>query len=84
MAVGSPRQNSTGGAGGCLMTCHTVSADGSTLVSGGGVYAGSYNLKTDMPMHSLGGTWDVRSPNTGGTVVTALIPLPRMLVVDPT
>ena len=33
---------------------------------------------------ALGGTWDVRSPNTGGTVVTALIPLPRMLVVDPT
>ena len=33
---------------------------------------------------ALGGTWDVRSPNTGGTVVTALIPLPRMLVVEPT
>jgi signal transduction histidine kinase len=33
---------------------------------------------------ALGGTWDVRSPNTGGTVVTALIPLPRMLIVEPT
>src|SRR5262249_54798171 len=25
----------------CLMTCHTVSADGSTLVSGGGTFGGS-------------------------------------------
>jgi len=28
---------------------------------------------------ALGGTWEVRSPSTGGTVVTAVIPLPRML-----
>jgi signal transduction histidine kinase len=28
---------------------------------------------------ALGGSWDVRSPAGGGTVVTALIPLPRML-----
>jgi signal transduction histidine kinase len=28
---------------------------------------------------ALGGSWDVRSPGGGGTVVTALIPLPRML-----
>jgi signal transduction histidine kinase len=28
---------------------------------------------------ALGGSWDVRSPNKGGTVVTVLIPLPRML-----
>jgi hypothetical protein len=52
----------------CLMTCHTVSADGSTLVSGGGTYAGSYNLATDQPTHSLGGTWG-SDPNTAGTPV---------------
>jgi hypothetical protein len=52
----------------CLMTCHAVSADGSTLVSGGGVYAGSYDLKTDMPVHSLGGTWGI-DPNAAGQPV---------------
>jgi len=31
---------------------------------------------------ALGGSWDVRSPGDGGTVVTALIPLPRMLVTE--
>jgi signal transduction histidine kinase len=29
---------------------------------------------------ALGGKWQVQSPTCGGTVVTALIPLPRMLV----
>jgi len=29
---------------------------------------------------ALGGSWQVDSPSSGGTVVTALIPLPRMLV----
>ncbi len=28
---------------------------------------------------ALGGSWDVRSPSSGGTIVTAVIPLPRML-----
>jgi signal transduction histidine kinase len=32
---------------------------------------------------ALGGTWEVRSPSTGGTIVTALIPLPRMLLTEP-
>ncbi len=59
------QQNGTSGSGGCLMTCHTVSADGSTLVSGGGVYAGSYDLLTDQPLHSLGGTWGI-NPNAAG------------------
>ena len=31
---------------------------------------------------ALGGNWDVRSAATGGTIVTALIPLPRMLLVE--
>jgi signal transduction histidine kinase len=30
----------------------------------------------------LGGTWDIRTPATGGTVVTARIPLSRMLVPE--
>jgi hypothetical protein len=52
----------------CLMTCHTVSADGSTLVSGGGTFGGSYDLKTGEPTHSLGGTWGY-DPNTAGVPV---------------
>jgi signal transduction histidine kinase len=32
---------------------------------------------------ALGGSWDVRSPGGGGTVVTALIPLQRMLATEP-
>jgi hypothetical protein len=52
----------------CLMTCHTVSADGSTIVSGGGTYAGSYNLQTGQPILSLGGTWGY-DPNTAGQPV---------------
>ena len=41
----------------CLMTCHTVSADGTTLVSGGGSFGGSYSLLSKTPIHSLGGVW---------------------------
>jgi hypothetical protein len=41
----------------CLMTCHTVSADGSTIISGGGTYGGSYDLKSSQPVHYTGGTW---------------------------
>lgn len=55
---------------GCLMTCHTVSADGSTLISGGGVFGGSYNLLTSTPTYSLGGTWGPTSgaPNDSSVV----------------
>jgi signal transduction histidine kinase len=31
---------------------------------------------------ALGGTWEVRSPSTGGTIVVAKIPLPRMLLSE--
>jgi signal transduction histidine kinase len=30
----------------------------------------------------LGGVWDVRTPSSGGTVVTAVIPLSRMLMPE--
>jgi signal transduction histidine kinase len=30
----------------------------------------------------LGGVWDIRTPSTGGTVVTAVIPLNRMLMPE--
>jgi hypothetical protein len=52
----------------CLMTCHTVSADGSTLVSGGGTYAGSYDLGGNKRILSLGGTWGI-DPNAAGQPV---------------
>jgi signal transduction histidine kinase len=32
---------------------------------------------------ALGGSWEVKSPGSGGTIVTAQIPLPRMLAVEP-
>jgi hypothetical protein len=50
------------------MTCHTVSADGSTIVSGGGTFGGSYDLGTGQPLHSLGGTWGY-NPNTANVPV---------------
>jgi hypothetical protein len=40
---------------GCTMTCHTVSADGSTLVSGGDTLGGSYDLLKNQPIHDIGG-----------------------------
>jgi hypothetical protein len=43
------------GPGGCTMTCHTVSADGSTIVSGGDVFGGSYDLLTNKVIHDVGG-----------------------------
>ena len=55
----------------CLMTCHTVSADGSTIVSGGGTFGGSYNLLTGQPTYYTGGTW---GPVTNGTNVRWMMP----------
>jgi hypothetical protein len=54
----------------CLMTCHTVSADGSTLISGGGAFGGSYDLKTGQPLVSLGGTW---GPTAGGANSSSVV-----------
>ena len=39
----------------CTMTCHAVSADGSTLVSGGDVFGGSYDLLKNAPRFDIGG-----------------------------
>jgi hypothetical protein len=52
----------------CLMTCHTVSADGSTIISGGGVFGGSYNLLTSQPTVYLGGTWGAASGSSSSVV----------------
>jgi len=54
----------------CLMTCHTVSADGSTIISGGGVFGGSYNLVTSTPTHYLGGTW---GPSSGAASSSSVV-----------
>jgi hypothetical protein len=43
------------GATTCTMTCHTVSADGSTIISGGDVMGGSFNLLTNTPIYDTGG-----------------------------
>lgn len=40
----------------CTMTCHSVSADGSTIISGGDVFGGSYDLAANKPRHSVGGS----------------------------
>ena len=39
----------------CTMTCHTVSADGSTLVSGGDTLGGTYDLLKNKVVYDLGG-----------------------------
>ncbi len=44
----------------CTMTCHAVSADGSTIVSGGDVFGGSYDLGANKVRFDIGG-------NPGGT-----------------
>ncbi|HTQ48404.1 MAG TPA: hypothetical protein VMI75_36860 [Polyangiaceae bacterium] len=54
----------------CLMTCHTVSADGSTIISGGGVFGGSYDLQTSKPTFYLGGTW---GPSNGGASSSSVV-----------
>jgi hypothetical protein len=69
----------------CLMTCHTVSADGSTLISGGGVFGGSYDLHKSQPTVSLGGTWGGPSGNSSSVVQwsnSALSPTGKYIVTN--
>jgi signal transduction histidine kinase len=61
-----------------------VSDDGKGIASGRLATATSHGLAS--MRHRIGGldgTWDVRTPPTGGTVVTARIPLARMLLQSP-
>jgi hypothetical protein len=52
---------SDGSTASCTMTCHRVSADGSTLISGGDVFGGSYDLATNKPRYSFTtNTYDAR------------------------
>lgn len=60
----------------CTMTCHRVSADGSTLISGGDVFGGSYDLATNKPRYSFTAatydarrTWHFGAPNPNGKYV---------------
>jgi hypothetical protein len=70
----------------CLMTCHTVSADGSTLISGGGTFGGSYDLKAGKPIVSLGGTWGnpngINSPSVIQWMNPAVSPTGKYLLVN--
>ena len=69
----------------CLMTCHTVSADGSTIISGGGTFGGSYDLITGMPKKSLGGVWGAANQNDGSVIQwmdSALSPNGKYILVN--
>jgi hypothetical protein len=63
----------------CTMTCHTVSADGSTLVSGGDVFGGSYDLIANKVRHDIGG-----NPGTSRRVwnTPALTPDGKYIVLN--
>ena len=45
-----------GTSGACTITCHTVSANGSTLLSGGDTLGGTYDLRTDTVYRDVGGS----------------------------
>ena len=60
----------------CTMTCHRVSADGSTLISGGDVFGGSYDLATNKPRYTFSAAtfaarrkWHFGAPNPNGKYV---------------
>jgi hypothetical protein len=60
----------------CTMSCHRVSADGSTLISGGDTFGGAYDLKTNKPRHSITSTklgerraWNHAGPTPDGKYV---------------
>ena len=62
----------------CTMTCHSVSADGSTLSSGGDGLGGTYDLLANKPRHALtGDTTATRSWN-----FAALTPNGKSLVMN--
>ena len=60
-----------------------ISDDGKGIASGRLATSTSHGLASMRHrIAGLGGIWEVSSPSTGGTVVTALIPLGRMLVAE--
>ena len=62
----------------CTMTCHSVSADGSTLISGGDGLGGAYDLLGNKPRFALtGDTTAVRSWN-----MAAITPNGKQLVLN--
>jgi WD40-like Beta Propeller Repeat len=65
---------------GCTMACHTVSADGSTLIATGGTFGGSYDLKANAPRYGLGGTPD--SPQIRQWALSAVTPDGQYVVAD--
>jgi hypothetical protein len=67
-------------AGGCTMTCHTVSADGSTLVAAGGTYGGSYDLKANKPLYGLGGGYE--TPQSEQWLLPAVSPDGQLVVIN--
>ena len=69
-----------GGGNGCTMTCHAVSADGSTLVSAGGTYGGSYDLVANKTKFALGGGYD--SAQSRQWALPAVSPDGKFVVVD--
>jgi signal transduction histidine kinase len=61
-----------------------ISDDGKGIASGRLANSTTHGLASMRHrIGGLGGTWDVRSPPSGGTVVTARIPLTRMLMQAP-
>jgi hypothetical protein len=70
--------------GTCLMTCHTVSADGSTLISGGGVFGGSFDLKTNQPTYNLGYGWGTAAQSWQGIqwLASAVSPTGKYLAIN--
>jgi hypothetical protein len=62
----------------CTMTCHTVSADGSTLVSGGDIFAGTYDLRANKVKFDKGGT--PGAPDKRAWAMPALSPNGKYLV----
>jgi WD40-like Beta Propeller Repeat len=65
---------------GCTMACHTVSADGSTLIATGGTFGGSYDLKMNAPRYALGGTPD--SGQIRQWALSAVTPDGKYVVAD--
>jgi hypothetical protein len=65
---------------GCTMACHTVSADGSTLIATGGTFGGSYDLKANAPRYGLGGTPD--SAQIRQWALSAVTPDGQYVVAD--